>query len=645
MVIKKLLKIEILKDCCRLYMFGKPHLRMIIASIICMILYTSFTGVQLALVKPVIDKLINGEINKTSVNNETVNDVKSFEDELPDNSESKKNSLDSLKSKIKLSIGSIGIVKSAKHYIDHVKNSFNCIGFMAMILAPFIFLTFYGQRYFSNRVIWGITRDIRNQVCEHLLPQPLKFFEDKKSGELISRTTNDVTATQGAVNILFGHVLLQPMKLFVGLGLSFYFNWHLTLISFIGLPLIILPVLFYGKKVKKHSKSSLKHLAELTDTMREMFSGIRIVKAYSMEKEEAKEIHDINHRFFKKRMKSTMARATSNGSTEFIYGLGLGVVIILGGYIITEHKISPGELGGFITAISFMVFRAIKQLSKSYNTLQDSLAGATRVFELLDQEVTIKDDKNAEELVRIEKGIKFEKVSFGYRSDTIIKNIDLDIDKGSIVGIVGQSGAGKSTLLNLILRFYLPTAGKIKIDDKDINFIKHRSLLDHIALVTQQTFLFNRSIRENIMYGSNHSNQNEIEEAAKAAHIHEFIETLPNGYDTTVGEMGLKLSGGQRQRIAIARAFLKDAPILILDEATSSLDSRSEKIVQATLNDLMKGKTTLVVAHRLTTIKNCNKIVVLKDGVIVETGTHDELMKMEGEYHMLYRMQSQTVHD
>lgn len=630
----KVLRNELVTDCKRLYMFGKPHLKIVIAAIICTVIYTTLTGGQLALIKPVIDKLIRGEVDCA------IHPVKGFEDELVEAHDLKINPIKKLKKEAKSRFEKLVIVQFVKSFINKAKDSFFTIGILAMSLAPFIFISFYSQRYFTSRVVWGISRDIRNRVCEYLLPQSLQFFENKKSGELISRITNDISSTQGAVKILFGQVMLLPMKIACGLGLAFYFNWKLTLISLIGLPLIAIPVIIFGKKIKKHSKGSLKQLADLTDIMREMFSGIRIVKAYSMEKEETREIHLINRKFFKKRMKSNMARATSNGITEFIFSIGLGLVIIIGGYVVTAQKITPGELGGFITAISLMVFGSIKQLSKSYNTLQDSLAGARRVFELLDDEVKDKDSENALDLTGINGGIRFENITFGYNNENVLHNINMDISEGSVVGIVGQSGAGKSTILNLILRFYTPVSGKIVIGGIDIALLRHKSLLDNIALVTQQTFLFNRSIRENIMYGSMDSNQNEIEEAAKAANVHHFVETMPKGYDTIVGEMGVKLSGGQRQRIAIARAFLKNAPILILDEATSSLDSKAEQVVQDALNKLMKGKTTLVVAHRLTTIKNCDKIVVMKEGSIVETGTHDELICKQGEYSMLYRMQS-----
>ena len=373
--------------------------------------------------------------------------------------------------------------------------------------------------------------------------------------------------------------------------------------------------------------------------MREMFSGIRTVKAFKMEDEEIVEFKIINSRVFKKMMQTVKAKALNSSTTEFIYSLGLAAIIIIGGYVISSDKISPGSLGGFVTVTAFLILTSIKKLAKSYGKLQESLAGASRVFELLDQQPTITDNPDAIELKKIENKIAFNNVNFAYDSIPVLKDINLTIQKGQIIAIVGESGAGKSTLLDLIPRFYDPVNGSVKIDDTDIRLIKRDSLLNQIAIVSQQTFLFNRSFKENILCGRRDASTEEIEDAAKAANIHDFIINLPKGYDTTVGEQGVKLSGGQKQRVTIARAILKSAPILILDEATSSLDSKSEKLVQEALDNLMQGKTTFVIAHRLSTIRHADRIVVLKNGCIVETGTHDELIDKESEYNKQYRIQ------
>ena len=484
--------------------------------------------------------------------------------------------------------------------------------------------------------------DIRNHLCEHILPQSLSYFENRKSGELISRLTNDINATQFGLSILFDSVLLQPMRMVVGFGLAFYFSWKLSIFTFILIPIIIIPVLVFGRKIKKYGKRSLTHLGELTDAMREMFSGIRTVKAFKMEDEEFIEFKTINSRFFKRMMQTVKAKALNSSTTEFIYSLGLATVIIVGGYVISSKTISPGSLGGFVTVTAFLILTSIKKLAKSYGKLQESLSGASRVFELLDQHPTITDNPDAIELKNINNEIAFNNVNFAYDTIPVLKDINMTVQKGQIIAIVGESGAGKSTLLDLVPRFYDTTNGSIKIDGTDIRLIKRDSLLDQIAIVSQQTFLFNRSFKENILYGRRDASTEEIQDAAKAANIHKYITKLPKGYETVVGEQGVKLSGGQKQRVTIARAILKNAPILILDEATSSLDSESEKLVQEALDNLMKGKTTFVIAHRLSTIRHADRIIVLKKGCIIETGTHDELIDREGEYKKQYRIQFDT---
>lgn len=493
--------------------------------------------------------------------------------------------------------------------------------------------------------MWAVVVDIRNKVCDHLLPQPLSFFENRKSGDLLSRLTNDIAVTQSGLTVLFDEIMLQPLKLICGLALAFYFSWKLTLLTLIAFPVIFIPVLVMGKKIKKHGKGSLRHLSDLTDALREMFAGIRIVKAFKMEAEESREIQEISKRFLMKRLKMAKAKAINTSTSEFVYTIGLAILIILGGYVVMSGKITPGELGGFITAIGFMVITSVKKLAKSYASLQESLAGVNRVFELFLIEPTIKDHPDAEALKTIEEAISFKEVSFSYDNskEFILKDINLTIHKGEVLAIVGKSGAGKSTLINLIPRFYDPVKGAIEIDGLDLRRIKRESLLAQIAIVSQQTFLFNRSLRENILYGRRDASIGEIYAAAKLANIHEFIMSLPKGYDTVVGELGVKLSGGQRQRIAIARAILKNAPILLLDEATSSLDYESEKLVQEALNNLIIGRTTIIVAHRLSTIQHCDRIIVMKHGHIVETGSHESLMSGEGEYRRVYQLHFDTL--
>ena len=604
---------------------------MFFLTLLCMGLFTLFIGAQLALIKPVIDRLMKGETAKHT------SGINSFQKK-----DYSKDIISSFKRKTASRVTSITFVSKLKNLAGKYTNSFTLIGILVGIMAPFIFVFNYLQTYLKYHVMWRVLMDIRNHLCEHLLPQSLSYFGNRKSGELISRLTNDINSTQFALSILFDSVLLHPMRLLCGFVLAFYFSWKLSLFTFVLFPIVVIPMLIFGRKIKKHGKRSLMHLGELTDAMREMFSGIRTVKAFKMEDEEIVEFKIINLRFFKRVMQTVKAKALNSSTTELTYSLGLAAIIVIGGYVISSSKISPGSLGGFVTVTAFLILASIKKLAKSYGKLQESLAGASRIFELLDQHPDITDNSNAIELKKIEKEITFNNVDFAYDTIPILNNINLVVQKGQIIAIVGESGAGKSTLLDLVPRFYDPVNGSIKIDGTDIRLIKRDSLLDQIAIVCQQTFLFNRSFKENILCGRRDASIEEVEDATKAANIHDFISNLPDGYDTTVGEQGVKLSGGQKQRVTIARAILKNAPILILDEATSSLDSESEKLVQGALDNLMEGKTIFVIAHRLSTIRHADLIVVLKSGRIVETGTHDELIGRESEYKKQYRIQFDT---
>ncbi len=615
-------------ECARLFSYAKPHWKMVFLTLVCMGLFTLLIGAQIVLVKPVIDRLVRGEVEKTA------SEVYNFQKE-----NNTGDLLNSVKQKTIASIKRTSSATKLENFSKKMTSSYTFIGIIVAIIAPFIFIFNYLQTYLKNHVIWSVLTDIRNQLCEHLLPQTLSYFENRKSGELISRLTNDISATQSAISILFDSTLLLPMQLFCGLGLAFYFSWKLSFFIFFLFPLVIFPVLIFGRKIKKYGKRSLMHLGELTDAMREMFTGIRIVKAFKMEKEEIDEFKNINSRFFRRRMQTVKAKALNASTTEFIYSLGLATIIIAGGYVVTTNKITPGNLGALVAVIAFMILVSIKKLAKSYGKLQESLAGASRVFELLDHHPSITDTPDAIEMKSIERNISFKNIDFSYDNYLVLKDINLSVEQGQIIAIVGESGAGKSTLLDLVPRFYDPVNGAIEIDGTDIRLLKRDSLLDLIAIVSQQTFLFNRSFKDNILCGRRNATTAELEDASKAANIHNFIVNLPDGYDTLVGEQGVKLSGGQKQRVTIARAILKNAPILILDEATSSLDSESEQLVQEALDNLMKDRTTFVIAHRLSTIRHADRIVVLKKGRIVEEGSHDELIEKDCEYRKLYRIQ------
>ena len=621
------------QECLRLFSFARPYWKTGLLALAFMVLYTMVAGAQLALIKPILDRFSEDEarVVVSSTADAVEGDThKKIENPSPAN----------WKEQLKNGLRDVSQIRDLRNWVNTMTGSYTNIGILALVLAPLMFVSNYFQNYLKHFVIWRVYVDISNSMCERLLSQSLSFFDERKSGELLSRVINDLSVTQMGLIVLFGDVVLQPMRFLCGLSLALYFSWKLFLLTMLAIPLFLLPMAIFGKKVRKHGEATLERMAQLTEALREMLAGIRIVRAYKMEREEGLEFRRINDEFFRQRMKVNKATILNESTNIAMYTVGLGVMVILGGYVINTGNVGLGEIGGFIAA-STLTFRSTKLLARSYTRLQEALAGAGRIFELLDYEPQIKDMPNSVELKGIEKGVVFKDVTFSYNSDAgaVLSGINLTVKKGQVVAIAGQSGSGKSTFLNLIPRFYEPSNGTVEIDGQDIRYVKGESLLGSIAIVTQQTFLFNKSITENIRYGKRDASRKEVEAAAKAAYIHDFVCALPKGYDTEVGELGVRLSGGQRQRIAIARAILKDAPILILDEATSALDSESEKIVQDALGNLMKGRTCFVVAHRLSTVRNCDLIAVLGGGRVVEVGTHNELVQKKGEYWRLYQMQ------
>ncbi len=510
------------------------------------------------------------------------------------------------------------------------------VAIMGLFLLKGIF--YYGQAYLLSYVGQRIVADLREKLYNHLQYLSLSFFTKTPTGILISRLIYDVSLIQGAVSSAMTSVLMDSFTIIALTGVVFYRDWKLACIAYIVLPLAAIPIVKFGAKLRKFSIKGQIRMGSITSLLQETITGNRIVKAFTMENYESRRFSAENDRLFKVIMKRQKIRALSSPVMEVLGGVGIAGIVLVGGYSVIGGHSTPGTFGSFLAALA-LLFRPIKSLSMVNDIVQGGLAAGSRVFELLDTIPEIRDTDGAVPLRDISDGITFEHLSFKYEDEMVLRDINLEVKVGEVLALVGMSGAGKTTLVNLIPRFYDIDKGRIAIDGRDIRTLTIKSLRDHIGIVTQQTILFNDTVRNNIGYGDITRSEEEIVEAAKAAKAHGFIEKLPLGYDTVIGERGVKLSGGERQRISIARALLKNAPILILDEATSSLDSESEFQVQAALERLMANRTVFLIAHRLSTIRNAHRIVVIDNGRIVEEGTHDELLAMNKIYKKLYQMQ------
>jgi subfamily B ATP-binding cassette protein MsbA len=492
-----------------------------------------------------------------------------------------------------------------------------------------ILMSFIGQR---------VVADLRNNLYRRMQMQSLSFFTKNPTGLLMSRITSDVGYVQGAVSEAVTSLLKDSFTLICLVFVIFYRDWQLAIIAMFVFPLTIYPIAKFGRKMRNIATRTQVTIGSLTTLLQETISGTRIVKAFSMEEYENRRFAKENEHLFKLALKSVSVSAVSSPFMEFLGGIGIAAIIFYGGYQVIKGVSTPGTFFSFLTAL-IMLYEPVKRLTNVNNTIQQGIAGAVRVFSIIDIVPDIRNEADAVELPKISRGIDIRDVTFRYEETPVLKNINLSIKTGEVVAFVGMSGGGKTTLVNLIPRFYDVSQGQILIDGHDIRHVTIESLRGQIGIVTQQTILFNDTVRNNIAYGNIEKTDDDIIQAAKAANAHDFIMNLPKGYNTVIGEQGAKLSGGERQRISIARALLKDAPILILDEATSSLDTEAEIEVQDALEYLMKGRTTLIIAHRLSTIRNAHRILVLANGEIVEEGTHESLLEKRGEYFKFYSMQ------
>ncbi len=536
----------------------------------------------------------------------------------------------------------------------------------AVVLALIMGISFFLKELLAQRLVLRIIADVRQAIVDRLVTQSLGFFHHQRAGDLLSRVTNDVISLNVTLRLLFETLVQEPIVILSCIGAAFAISWWLTLGVLPLYVLLFIPIFRSGRKVKRYGKRSLEKLGEVTEDLQQLFTGIRTVKAFGMEHHERRDFEAKNSAYVRKTLKMARARITGRTLQEMSYNVGTALLLLACGWLLYSGtaKLSAGLFAAFLAAM-VQIYQPVKAISKAWNQLQESKGGYDRILELLRSRSRIIDSPGARDFPGVKEGIRFDRLSFTYDgvdpfaatapapsgaaegngasgngAEPVLRDINFEAKVGEVLAIVGPSGAGKSTLVDLLARFYDPTDGRILADGVDIRDYRQAAWLASVAIVSQDPFLFNATIEENIAYGRAGATRAEVEAAARKAFAHEFILEQPQGYATRIGERGVMLSGGQRQRLTIARAILKDAPILILDEATSSLDSAAEKEVQRALENLMAHRTTFIIAHRLSTITHADRILVLSEGRIVEEGSHEELLVRQGVYWGLCRLQN-----
>ncbi len=590
-----------MRDYLRLLKFAKPYTGLFIIASVCMAFSALFDGISLGMIVPLADKVLSD----------------------------------------KKIIVPVRLPTFLANFIDTLNNtpSLTMLNYVAIgVIVLFFFKGIIGffQSYIMSDIGQRVVTDIRSKLYAKFQSLSLDYFTHKRGGEMISRITNDVKLVENAVSYGSTDLVYQGLQIVMFLFLIFFINWKLALISFVLMPLISIPMVRVGKLLKKLSRKSQEKMADINSLLYETIIGTRIVKAFNMEDYEVKKFNRVNWEYYKIAIKSIKRMLILGPLTEFIGCLAGVFVFFWGGREVIAGKLSFGVFGLFLGSL-FSLIRPFKKFSQVISLNQQAVAAGARIYEVLDTPSSVAEQPNAKELADFKDSVVFDNVWFSYGSADILRGINLKVKKGEVLAIVGPSGVGKTTFVDLILRFYDPVKGRILIDDIDIKSLTVKSLRQQIAMVTQETILFNDTIRANIAYGRLDASMEEIERAASQAHAHDFIKAAPLGYETVIGDRGTRLSGGERQRIAIARALLKNPPILILDEATSQLDSQSERIVQEALDELMQGRTVFVIAHRLSTVRHAHRIIVFDKGAIVQQGTHDQLLAQEGLYQRLYQ--------
>ncbi|KPK99579.1 MAG: hypothetical protein AMJ91_07305 [candidate division Zixibacteria bacterium SM23_73_3] len=611
-----------MKDYFRLLAHLKPHLRYLIPAMIFMVLFAAMSGFSITMIVPFTKILFSqpGEISQQAFEKE----------EKPD--QEKESLVVLLPETLKRKFNQVIVGKT---YLETLGRF--CILVFLIFLVKNLF--WYAQSFLIVRVEHGVIMDLRNKLYSHFHLLPLEYFHGQRTGVLISRITNDITLVKGAVANGFAQALRQGFLVLVYLFLVFWASWKLAFIALLLFPFAILIIGKFGQKVKKSSVITQEKMGAMTSVLQETISGIRVVKAFVMERFEVKKFTDTTKDYYKTMVKLTRIGSLAPPLTEILGVFAAVLLLWFTGREILTGTLDPGRFFLFLFAM-LSLMQPIRTISHLNIDIQQGLAAGKRIFEVLDTQPKIKNYPDAIKKESLEKAVTFEEVSFSYDGNKeVLSDISFEVNAGEVVALVGPSGAGKSTLMDLLPRFYDPTRGEIKVDGIDLKKIDLNSLRNLMGIVTQETILFNDTVWNNVAYGYEQASEDRVYDAARAANAHDFIRAMPQEYQTVIGDRGVKLSGGEKQRLAIARALFKNPPILIFDEATSSLDSESEALVQEAIDRLMKGRTVFVIAHRLSTIQNVDKIVVLNHGRIVQIGDHESLMKEGGLYKRLYQMQ------
>ena len=606
----------------RLLGYLRPHWKRLVLLFVCTTVFASLSGVSLTLIPPFLNILFGTE--------PAVEQAEPAEETIPENP--------IVFDEVERRVEAAGSAARRFIYAGTQTERLGrfCVIFFLLMVVKNIFG--YLGTYLTIWLEQSILRTIRDDLYGSIQALPMSFFDRQRTGHLMSRITNDVTSLRGAVVGGLASIVRNTLMTAIALAIIFYTSWRLALLTVFLVPVNIALISVIGRKLRKGSRRAQERMADMTATLQETISGVLVVKAFGMEGFEQEKFAAFNRRYWNEYIKMRRFAELASPTSETLGILAAVVILWYGGRLVLDGGIEPANLMMFIGAMLWVV-NPIRNLSKLNSVIQEGLASAARVFEILD----LRSEDGADGDVAVDgvtEGIEYRGVSFSYDDATpVLRDVDITVKRGEMVALVGASGAGKSTLADLLPRFYRPTCGAVLIDGVDIADARLASLRSFMGIVTQETILFNDTVFNNIAYGMADCPRADVERAARAANAHEFIAAMPEGYDTLIGDRGVQLSGGQRQRIAIARALLKDPAVLILDEATSSLDVESEALVQEAIDRLVRGRTTLVIAHRLSTIKNADRIVVLDAGRIVQVGTHEELIGADGIYRKLYRLQ------